>query len=372
MLLTVERNELFFQLALTQVPGIGHVHAKLLAQHFGSAEAIFKARPSQLERIEGIGSVRAKALAGFNNFAPLEKEISFIRKYGLRPLFLTDPAYPQRLLQCYDPPTLLFYKGEADLNASRMIAIIGTRSNTSYGRQVTEQLVKDLESMEVTIVSGLAIGIDAIAHKSAVQLGMPTIGVLAHGLSTIYPGIHSQLARNMIAAGGGLLTEFSSQVKPDKHNFPVRNRIVAGICDATIVIETGLKGGSMITAELANGYNKDVFAFPGKTTDAKSEGCNHLIRTNKAVLLTGADQLTDIMGWATQPPRKIPPQKVLFHDLTAAEKRIVELLQERNCVHIDQLTMHTGISSSDLAVALLNLELHGLVRGLPGRRYELP
>lgn len=227
----------------------------------------------------------------------MEDEIKFIEKYKIKPLFLTDPNYPKRLLNCYDSPTLLYYRGDADLNVPKIVAIIGTRKHTDYAKLVTEKLVKELTAQNITVVSGLAFGVDAIAHKSAVKNGLPTVGVLAHGLDQIYPAEHAGLARDMIKHHGGLLTEFRSKSKPDKHNFPTRNRIVAGMSDATIVIETEIKGGSMITAELANSYNKDVFAFPGKVTDSKSTGCNYLIKNNKAMLLTDAAELMQVMQW---------------------------------------------------------------------------
>src|SRR6185369_9319070 len=257
----------------------------ILLQHY-NVEEIFKARKSDLERLDGIGEIRAASIKGYNDFGAAETEIKFIEKSGIRPLFLTDPAYPRRLLNCYDSPTLLYYKGEADLNASKVIAIIGTRNHTDYGKQLTEKLIKDLESFQPLIVSGLAFGIDALAHKAAIRSQLATVGVLAHGLDQLYPPEHSSLAREMVRSGGGLLTEFRTQIKPDKHNFPIRNRVVAGMSDAIIVVETGIKGGSMITAELANGYNRDVFAYPGKVTDPKSAGCNYLVKNNKAVLLT--------------------------------------------------------------------------------------
>ena len=208
---------------------------------------------------------------------------------------ITD--YPKRLLNCYDSPTLLYYKGEADLNSEKIIAVIGTRNHTEYGKQVTEKLIRELTEQNVVVVSGLAYGIDAIAHKAAVKNNLKTVGVLAHGLDQVYPSQHTGLAKEMLQAGGGLLTEFRSKTKPDKHNFPTRNRIVAGMSDATIVIETGIKGGSMITAELANNYNKDVFAYPGSVNDGKSAGCNYLIKNNKAVLLTDAQELIELMNW---------------------------------------------------------------------------
>lgn len=363
-------KDLLYQLALLQVPKIGHVHAKMLAQHFGSAEAIFKASISELEKMEGIGTARARSLKYFRQFSAAEKEMKFIEQHQLRALFITDSAYPQKLLHCYDPPTLLFYKGTADLNG-RMVAIIGTRSLTAYGKQETEKLVKDLAAQQVTIVSGLAMGIDAVAHRAALLQQLPTIGVLAHGLRTIYPAAHRTLAREMISSGGGLLTEFTSQVTPEKHYFPVRNRIVAGMCDAVIVMETGIKGGSMITAELANGYHKDVFALPGRTTDLQSAGCNFLIQSNKAMLLTDAQQVSLMMGWQVAAPPPVNPQINLFTELNADEMVLVRLLQEKTTVHIDEFNTRSGLNSSTMAAALLNLEMLHKVRSLPGRRYQL-
>jgi len=365
-------SELLYQLALTEVPNIGWVHSKILAQHFGSAEKIFKAKVSVLEKIEGIGEVRARSIKAFTDFSKAEEEIKFIEKYKIKPLFLTDKEYPQRLLNCYDSPTLLFYKGEADLNASKVIAIIGTRNNTDYGKQQTEKLMKELSSQNILVVSGMAFGIDAIAHKAAVKNALSTVGVLAHGLDQIYPPDHSNLAKDMLKNGGGLLTEFRSNTNPDKHNFPTRNRIVAGMSDATIVIETKEKGGSMITAELANGYNKDVFALPGRVNDSKSAGCNFLIRNNKAMLLTDAEELTEVMGWEEKSRKsEVRSQKELFIELSNDERIIVDILKEKDLIHVDELNFKSGLSSSSMAAAILNLELQGVVSTLPGKLYKL-
>jgi len=365
-------SELIYQLALTDVPNIGCVHAKILAQEFGSAEKVFKAKQQLLEKIEGIGEVRAKAIKAFHDFSKAEEEIKFIEKYKIKPLFLTDKDYPKRLLNCYDSPTLLFYKGEADLNVSKVLAIIGTRNHTEYGKQQTEKLVKELSSQNVLVVSGMAFGIDAIAHKTSIKNDLATVGVLGHGLDQIYPPEHSNLAKDMLKHGGGLLTEFRSNTKPDKHNFPTRNRIVAGMSDATVVIETGEKGGSMITAELANGYNKDVFAMPGRVNDNKSAGCNFLIRNNKAMLLTDAEELIEVMGWEEKSQKsKVKSQKELFIELTRDERIIVDILNEKETVHIDELNIKSGLSSSSIAAAILNLELQGVVGSLPGKLYKL-
>ena len=364
-------SELLYQLGLTLVPNIGPVQAKILLQHC-EAEEIFHAKKSFLEKIEGIGTVRAASIVSFRDFSEAEEEIKFIEKYKIKTLFLTDKDYPQRLLNCYDSPTLLYYKGDADLNASKIIAVIGTRSHTDYAKQVTEKLVKEIAAQNVTVISGLAFGVDAIAHKAAMKNNLPTIGVLAHGLDHIYPSEHSGLAKEIIKENGGLLTEFRSNTKPDKHNFPTRNRIVAGMSDATIVIETGVKGGSMITAELANGYNKDVFAFPGKVTDAKSAGCNYLIKNNKAMLLTDAEELLQVMGWEERKKKsEARSQKKLFIELSPDEKIIVDILRQKDTINIDELNMNSGLSSSAVAAAILSLELQNVMVSLPGKLYRL-
>jgi DNA processing protein len=364
-------NELLYQIALTLIPNIGPVQAKILLQHC-NAEEIFHAKKSFLEKIEGIGPVRAASIVAFSDFSKAEEEIKFIEKYKIKPLFLTDKDYPKRLLNCYDSPTILFYKGDADLNTAKIIAIIGTRSHTDYGKQVTEKLVKELAAQNVMVISGLAYGIDAVAHKAAIKNGLPTIGVLAHGLDQIYPSEHAGLAKDMIKQGGGLLTEFRSNSKPDKHNFPTRNRIVAGMSDATVVIETGVKGGSMITAELANGYNKDVFALPGKVTDSKSAGCNYLIKNNKAMLLTDAEEIIQVMGWEERSQKPgARGQKELFIAMSKEEKIVVDILNEKESVNIDEINMKSGLSSSSVAAAILNLELQNVILSLPGKLYKL-
>jgi DNA processing protein len=361
-------DELLYQLALTLVPNIGDVQSKILVQHFGDAGSIFKAKTSLLEKIEGIGTIRANSIKKFDDFHIAEKELEFIEKYKIKTFFLTCKDYPQRLLNCYDSPTLLFYKGTADLNASKIVSIVGTRSYTEYGKQFTEKLVKDLSEQNITIISGLAFGIDAFAHKAALKNNLPTIGVVGHGLD---PSDHAGLAKDMIKNNGGILSEFFSGTKPDKHNFPLRNRVVAGLSDATVLVETNIKGGSMITGNLANAYNRDVFAVPGRTTDTKSSGCNHLIKNNKAILLTDADELLDVMGWKEKTKTKTKKQKELFIELSPDEKHIIQLLQEKETVSIDEINLSSGLSSSSVAAALLNLELQNVVCSLPGKMYKL-
>lgn len=361
-------NELLYQIALTLIPNIGCVQARNLLEHL-EAEEIFKAKKSTLEKMDGLGEVRIKSIKAFANFDWAEKELAFIEKYKIQPLFIGSANYPQRLLNCYDAPILLYYCGNADLNQSKIIAVVGSRTHTDYGRQLTESLIDDLSSENVLIVSGLAYGIDSVAHKASLKNKIPTVGVLAHGLDKIYPSVHTDMAKEMIQQGG-LLTEFMTKTKPDRHNFPSRNRIVAGMSDATIVVETDTKGGSMITAELANGYNKDVFAYPGKTTDRKSSGCNHLIKSNKAVLLTDAKQLLETMGWAAKKTVK-KRTKELFITLSDDEKTILGLLSETDPTGIDEINMKSGLSSSTVAVAILNLEMQNIIQALPGKMYKL-
>jgi len=364
-------THLLHQIALTLVPNIGAVQARILVDHFGEAPAVFKAKKSSLELLEGIGTVRAQSIKAFSGFKKAEEEIAFIDKYHITPLFLTDTLYPQRLLNCYDPPVMLYYRGKANLNASKIIAVVGTRSKTEYGKHLTEKLVADLEDQQILVVSGLALGIDAAAHKAALKHKLPTVAVMAHGLDKIYPSDNTALAKEILKENGGLLTEFRSKTKPDKHHFPSRNRIVAGMCDAAVVIETDIKGGSMITAELAAGYNRDVFAFPGRTTDNKSAGCHALIKNNKAILLTGAADIVDMLGWTEKKVTPVTRQKELFIQLNHEEKMIVDVLTQNNTVSIDQLREKTCLSASILAASILSLELQNVVSALPGKRYQL-
>jgi DNA processing protein len=362
--------DLLYQIALTLIPNIGDVHAKALVSIYGDAQSVFKAKKKELEAIEGIGTIRANSIKAFTDFTNSEAEIKFIEKYKIAPLFITGKNYPQRLLNCYDSPVLLYYRGTADLNTSKIVSIVGTRSNSEYGKSVCEKLIEELTEQNILVVSGLAFGIDTIAHKAALKNNLQTVGVLAHGLDRIYPTQNKTLAKQMTEQGG-LLTDFISNTNPDKQNFPKRNRIVAGICDALVVMESGKKGGSLITAELANGYNKDVFAIPGKTTDTKSEGCNYLIKQNKASLITGAADLIELMNWDPKEKTTKKKQRELFIELTPDEKIIVDILQQRESIQIDELYFKSGLSSSAAATALLMLEMQNVVQSLPGKVYKI-
>ncbi len=363
-------NDLLYQIALTLITQIGDVNAKALINIFGDAQSVFKAPKKQLEKIEGIGSIRAFHIKAFKDFSECEREIEFIEKYKIEPLFITADNYPKRLLNCYDCPVLLYFRGDANLNKSKIISIVGTRNHSEYGKQVCEKIIAELEHHDILVVSGLAFGIDSIAHKSSLKYNLPTVGVLAHGLDRIYPPQNKMLAKQM-ANCGGLLTEFKSGTNPDKQNFPKRNRIAAGICDALLVIESGKKGGSLITAELGNSYNKDVFAIPGRTIDAKSEGCNYLIKNNKASLVTCARDLLDFMNWNATKQPIIKKQRELFIELNDHEKKVISVLEEAGNLHIDELYIKSGLNSSFAAAALLSLEMHGVIISLPGKIYKM-
>lgn len=363
-------NDIIYQIALTIVPQIGDVHAKSLINIYGDAESVFKAPRRQLEKIEGIGSVRAAGIKHFNDFKTCEEEAAFIEKYRVKALFINSDEYPQRLLNCYDSPVLLYYKGDADLNNSKVVSVVGTRNYSDYGKQVCEELLEGLKSMHVLVISGLAFGIDTIAHRAALKNDLPTVGVVAHGLDRIYPPQNNNLAKQMIE-NGGLLTDFKSGTAPDKQNFPKRNRIVAGICDALIVVESAGKGGSLITAELANSYNKDVFAIPGRVTDSRSEGCNYLVKSNRASLITGAGDLLDFMNWITKEKPKKVTQRELFIEMSAAEKSITGLLMQKQSCGIDEIYITSGLSCSETAQALLMLEMQGIIVSMPGKIYKM-
>jgi DNA processing protein len=377
-------NDLLYRLALSRIPGIGPVFAKKLIRHFGGARAIFRAEAPVLEKI--CGKKGASAIVNFKEFQELEKEQSFLEKYAIRPLFITDKDYPQRLLSCKNAPVLLFYKGNTDLNARKIIAIVGTRSPTEYGKQAATRLVKELAASMSSlsgpaspgplIVSGLAYGIDAIAHQAALDNNLPTVGILGHGLDRIYPQQHTSLAKKMVKQGG-LLTKFNSNTRPENYHFPARNQIVAGMSDALIVVETDSKGGSMLTVENALTYKKKIFAFPGRINDPKSSGCNELIRQGKACLLTGARQLMEDMKWEQPVTKPGLEQAALFPApgeesiLSEDEKQLLHLLREQDMLSLDKLASDSHRPGNALALALLNLELQGWIDSLPGKRYRL-
>lgn len=359
---------LIYKIGLTLIKSVGHVTAKSLLGHFGCAEAIFKANKKELLQIPGIGPVTADQILANDALKTAELQLKFIKKHKVEVLFYTDDNYPKRLKHCIDAPVLLYYKGTVDLNHSRIISVVGTRKATEYGRELCKQLAVTLADYDVVIVSGLAYGIDIAAHKESLYQNIPTIGVLAHGLDRIYPSLHQPTAQKMVL-NGGLLTEFPLYTNPDKENFPKRNRIIAGLADATIVVEATAKGGALITADIANSYNRDVYAFPGRTTDVSSEGCNFLIKTNRAALINHAKDLAYYLGW-DEVASKRTQQTQLLIGLSNEEQRIVDLLQI-SAIRIDELAILSEIPQSKLAMHLLSLEMQGILISLPGKLYKL-
>ena len=363
-------EQLKYQIALTLLPGVGPVLAKNLVSYCGSVENIFKKKRANLERIPGIGADRAAAIVSHDVFDRAEKEVAFVRKHKITTLFYTDKEYPLRLRNCDDAPPLLFLKGTCDLNALRLVAIVGTRNSTAYGKEITEQLVADLAKYDAVIVSGLAYGIDILAHKAAVKHNLPTVGVMAHGLDRIYPAEHKPTAEKMVK-NGGVLTEFPSKTNPDRENFPSRNRIVAGMVDAVIVVESALKGGALITADIANGYNREVFAVPGKANSTYSQGCNEYIRLNKAALAENAEHVAALMNWNAPQKTNQKRQLTIFRELNQEEKVLVDLLKEKGKIDIDTLMIQSGMPVHKVSTTLLNLEFDGMLKALPGKMFEL-
>ena len=363
-----KQEELLHQIALTMVPKVGAVLSKTILAYCGSAEAVFKQKKAHLLKIPGIGEKIASEIVGFREMEKAEKEIAFIDKHKIKVLSFLDKEYPQRLRDINDAPFLMYYKGNGVLNSPRMIAMVGTRKATEHGKLITQKIVEELKQYNVTVVSGLAYGIDHAAHKVAVANGIPTVGVMANGIDMVYPSTHKALAASMLEEGG-ILTEYPSGVQPDKDRFPERNRIVAGMTDATVVVESAGKGGSLITAEIANSYNRDVFAVPGRAGEKLSSGCNHLIKVNKAHLIENAADIAYILGWdSAQKPVK---KKSMPSDLTEVEQSVYNFFQEREKADIDSLSMAVGYSSAELSIILLEMEFRGLLQALPGKSYRL-
>lgn len=362
---------LIYRIALTLLPGVGSINARKLLSLTGDAEELFKEKKSVLATIPGIGEYVINSLRNSKEaLLRAEKEIAFIEKHNIRTYFLTDEDFPFRLKQCTDTPVLLYSLGNADLDSKYILSIVGTRRATDYGKEICRTLIEGLASLGVLVVSGLAYGIDTIAHKYALELSLSTVGVLAHGLDRIYPPVNHGLAHKMLESGG-LVTEFISNSEPDRENFPMRNRIIAGLADATIVIEAGDKGGALITADIANSYNRDVFAVPGRVSDTYSEGCNNLIKTNRAALVQKPEDIMYIMGWDKSIPKKKSIQQKLFVQLEPDQEAIVGLLQQYGQCSIDQLCIESRLTASKVASALLGLECDGIIKSLPGKMYEI-
>lgn len=360
---------MYYHIALTLIPGIGPVLARNLVSYCGSAEAVFKTRRKKLLEIPGIGDVAATAIAGHQIFDQVDKEMQFIEQHHIRCFTYTEPDYPKRLHQCPDAPTVLFYQGTADVNAARIIGVVGTRRATPYGRRICEEIVQDLAGDDILVISGLAYGIDIAAHRACIKHQVPTIGVLAHGLDRIYPWAHRETAAKM-REQGGLLTEFISGTNPDRQNFPRRNRIVAGMLDGLVVVETGADGGAVITALLADDYHRDVMAFPGSVHQMYSAGCHKLIKQHKATLVENADDIRTVMGWNLEKNDK-GIQTTLFPELDPDEQKIFDILLQEKQVYVDELQSKSALSPGTLAGVLLNLEFKGALISLPGKMYAL-
>jgi DNA processing protein len=359
------------QLALTFINNIGPASAKALIDHFGNAEEIFTASASRLLAVPGIGNYKMKLLKLDDALKKAEEELKIAEANGIDIIFYTDERYPKRLKNCNDAPVLLYSKGNANLNEQRVISIVGTRNATDYGKTLCHELIEELQQYPILIVSGLAHGIDVAAHKECIRLNVPTLGVLGHGLDRIYPGQNRTIADKMLQ-NGGLLTEYPWGTRPDRENFPQRNRIVAGIADATVVVEASIKGGALITAEIANSYNRDVFTFPGRVGDEFSEGCNFLVRHNKASLLTNVADLAYSLAWDKQAKPPGIMQFTLPIDLTSDERLIFETIQQHKTpMAIDDLTIKTNMPMSQLAINLLNMEMQGYISSLPGKTYRV-
>ena len=362
------KDQKLYEIALTFVSGIGDVNGKKLVAYCGGAEAVFREKRKALMQISGITANIVNSIFSKDVMLRAEKEMSFVEKNGIRPLFYLDADYPKRLQHCHDSPLLLYYKGNANLNVTKVVGVVGTRNITDYGRYVTEKIIEELSIDNVLVISGLAYGVDAAAHRAAIKYNLATVGVLGHGMQTIYPAGNRKLSNNMLEKGG-VLTEFINGTLPEQGNFPRRNRVVAGMVDCLVIVESALKGGAMITADIANSYDREVFAIPGRVGDLYSEGCNYLIRTNKANLLTGASDIRYIMRWDVD-TKVVAKQMRLFRDFSEEEKKVMDVFEKGNVIHLDDIIVGTHLSPSKIASVLLSLEFDGVVTALPGKRYQ--
>jgi len=367
-------ENLIYKIGITLIRGIGNNLAKNLVAYLGSEEAVFHEKQKTLAKIPGIGEVLSQEIVKQDVLKRAEKELNFIAKNNITPLYFTDKSYPFRLKECADSPVMLYTKGPYDLNQGKLIAVVGTRNATETGKENCKKLIADLAQVrsDFTIVSGLAYGVDICAHKAALEKGMTTVGVVGHGLDRIYPATHRPTAVKMLE-NGLLVTEYMSETNPDRQNFVQRNRIIAGLCDATVVVESGQKGGALITAELANDYNRDVFAFPGRVTDEWSAGCNALIKNNKASLIESAEDIIKFMNWEPDSKNKrIEIQTSFFTDLSEDEQLIINQLRTNTeGLQLNELALKIGKSISRTSSLLLEMEFKGLVKCLPGNLYRI-
>ncbi|GAB4490437.1 MAG: DNA-processing protein DprA [Saprospiraceae bacterium] len=366
---TLMPDSLQYQIALTLVPQVGPITAKVLISYCGGAEEVFRASKKELVKIPGVGPVTADYLLSSAPLRLAERELAFLEHHGVEAFFYTHEKYPARLKQCHDCPLMIYFKGSSHdlLSARRIVAIVGTRQPTEHGKAICEEIVEGLAAYNVVVVSGLAFGIDITAHRKACALDIPNIGVLGHGLSNIYPSQHRSTALKMLE-NGGLITEYTHDTKPEREHFPMRNRIIAGLSDVLVVVETAVAGGSMISAELACQYERELFAVPGRVRDPKSAGCNLLIKKEEAKLAETAADIAAALRWDEADKQK-SVQTQLFLDLNPAETSLLNIIREQPEIPIDQLTLAAKLPPGELASLILGLEFKGVIRTLPGKRY---
>jgi DNA processing protein len=359
------------KIALGLIPRIGDINARKLVAHIGSVEGVFTEPYRTLINIPGIGTTLAKYISERAYLEIAEKEVEYVIKNNIKTFFYLDDDYPFRLRQCEDSPVVFYFTGNCDLNASKILSVVGTRNATPRGRELCEKIISGLahDHPDIIIVSGLAYGIDITSHKAALANNLQTIGVLGHGFNTTYPSVHRSIAKSMLK-NGGLLTDFLSDALPERNNFLKRNRIIAGLSDATLVVESGIKGGALITADIAGSYNRDVFAVPGRPDDQWSAGCNSLIKSNKAALVETSDDIEQYLNWKPDKARA-PVQRTLFNELNETEKLIYEKLSQEGEITIDNICQSLDIQVFKLSSILLQMEFNGLIKCYPGNLYRI-
>lgn len=363
-------TELIATLRLQHIPNIGSVTAKKLVAYCGSPSAIFEEKKENLQKMDGIGSLKLKHFFDVEHLEAAEKELRFIQENNIEVAYFMDADFPEYLKHAIDGPILLFKSGNIDLGNRKIISVVGTRKITSYGTSFCEKFIEEIAPLNPVIVSGFAYGVDICVQRAAMKHGLQTIGCLAHGLNQIYPKAHKKYCSE-VEKNGGFLTEFWSSSTPERENFLKRNRIIAGISEATVVIESAEKGGSLVTADIAHSYNRDVFAVPGRAQDKYSIGCNNLIKQQKAQMLTSAADLVYLLGWETDIKEKKPIQKQLFVNLTDTEQKIYSYLQENGKELLDVIAIGCQLPIFKVSSTLLNMEMKGVVRPLPGKLFEV-
>ncbi|NIJ53686.1 DNA-processing protein DprA [Dyadobacter arcticus] len=373
-MLPSDETEKICILALIQTPGVGSVTIRQLISYCGGASNVFLSDYKKLIKIPGIGDKVVKAVLSKSFLQLAEIEYQKCTDTSVQLHFYNDATFPSRLKALYDAPVVLYSKGNIDFNAARTVGIVGTRQISDYGKAVTENTIKDLEPYKTLVVSGLAYGVDITAHRACLKTNLPTVGVMASGLDIIYPSSHKRTAQEMQEMGG-IVTENTLGTKPDFMRFPARNRIIAGLSDVTIVIESGKKGGSLITVEFAQNYHRDVYAVPGMIGSGQSEGCNYLIRDHKASIFTSVEDMANALGWNQEKKpeniTKVFPEPISFDGFTQDEGQVLSLIKQKGCMQIDELAWQSGMHLNKLATLLLNLEFQGMVRSLPGKKYAL-